>query len=322
MKAPGDDGVDGRVQAVRAFNRFYTNVAGLLRDGLLQTPYSLSEARLIFELVHREATELGDLRRALDLDPGYLSRMASRLEADGLVSRERSPVDGRRQLIRLTGRGREAFEVLDERSAREVRALLSRLGEGDQRRLVGAMGTIQRLLEPAPDREPFVIRPPHAGDYGWVIARHGALYADEYGWDERFEALVARLVADYAEGHDPRREQAWIAEVDGEPAGCLFCVRRSKEVAQLRLLLVEPRARGMGIGGRLVEECVRFARRAGYGELMLWTNDVLADARRLYERAGFELVEEEPHRSFGPELVGQSWRLVLERAGEPGGTPP
>jgi DNA-binding MarR family transcriptional regulator/GNAT superfamily N-acetyltransferase len=274
---------------------------------------------VIFELAHREPTELGDLRRALDLDAGYLSRLASSLETDGLVSRERSPADGRRQLIRLTEPGRDAFEVLDERSAREVRTLLSRLGEGDQRRLVGAMDTIQQLLEPAPGREPYVIRPPHPGDFGWVVARHGALYAEEYGWDEGFEALVARIVADYLDGRDPRREAAWIAELGGDPVGCVLCVAKEERVAQLRLLLVEPRARGMGIGSRLVEECVRFARRTGYHELTLWTNDPLVDARRVYERAGFELVEEEPHRSFGQDLVGQHWRLPLRDAARRGG---
>jgi DNA-binding MarR family transcriptional regulator/GNAT superfamily N-acetyltransferase len=302
---------DDRVAAVRTFNRFYTNVLGLLRDGLLRTPYSLTEARLIFELAQREATELAELRRALDIDAGYLSRIVARFEADGLATRERSSSDGRRQVIRLTDRGREAFRMLDERSAEQVRALLSALGQEDQRRLVGAMAAIQGLLGGPSPPEPYLLRPPGPGDFGWVVHRHGAVYAEEYGWDESFEAYVARIVADYMDSRDPRRESAWIAELDGEPVGCVFCMRREDRVAQLRLLLVEPRARGMGIGGRLVEECVRFAGRAGYERIMLWTNDVLDDARRIYERAGFQLVEEERHQSFGKPLVGQNWWLTL-----------
>jgi DNA-binding MarR family transcriptional regulator/GNAT superfamily N-acetyltransferase len=303
---------EGRVAAVRAFNRFYTNLIGLLREGLLHTPHSLTEARVIFELGQRDATELADLRRALDIDAGYLSRIIAGLDAQGLLTRERSSADRRRQVIALTKRGREAFRTLDARSAEEVGALLSGLGEEEQRRLLGAMGAIQQLLgETAPPR-PFVLRPPASGDYGWIVQRHGAVYADEYGWDEEFEALVAQIVADFAAGHDPKREDAWIAELDGEPAGCVLCTKRDETVAQLRLLLVEPRARGMGIGSRLVEECIRFGRRAGYEELMLWTNHPLEDARRIYERAGFELRDEEPHHSFGKDLVGQDWWLRLQ----------
>ena len=302
---------EGRVGAVRAFNRFYTNLIGLLGEGLLRTPYSLTEGRVIFELGQRDATELADLRRALDLDAGYLSRIIARFDADGLVTRERSSGDRRRQVIGLTNRGRDAFRTLDARSAEEVGAVLSRLTEEERRRLLGAMGAIQQLLGGTAPPRPFVLRPPAPGDYGWIVQRHGAVYADEYGWDEDFEALVARIVADFAEGHDPKREGAWIAELDGEPAGCVLCTKRDEKVAQLRLLLVEPRARGIGIGGRLVEECIRFARRSGYEELMLWTNEPLEDARRIYERAGFELRKEEPHHSFGKDLVGQDWWLRL-----------
>jgi GNAT superfamily N-acetyltransferase len=197
--------------------------------------------------------------------------------------------------------------MLDARSAEEICRLLSRLTEEDQRRLVAAMETIRQVLEDAPPRDAFVLRPPEPGDYGWVVHRHGVLYAQEYGWDETFEALVARIVAEYVEHRDPRRESAWIAEVDGEPVGCVFCVKKEEKVAQLRLLLVDPRARGMGIGTRLVEECIRFARRAGYEQMMLWTNDALEQARRIYERVGFELVEEERHHSFGHDLIGQNW---------------
>lgn len=300
-----------RVAAVRAFNRFYTNVIGVLREGLLRTPYSLTEARVIFELAQRDATEAVDLRRALDVDAGYLSRIFARFEADGLVERAPSRADGRRRVIRLTRRGRAAFETLNARSSEEIGKLLARLTDEDQRRLVGAMGVIRDILEGAPRPAAYVLRPLAPGDLGWVVHRHGVLYAEEYGWDESFEALVARIVADYADHRDPRRENAWIAEVDGEPAGCVFCVKKDDATAQLRLLLVEPGARGLGIGSRLVEECVRFAGRAGYKQIVLWTNGVLVQARRIYERAGFELVDEERHRSFGHDLIGQHWRRAL-----------
>ena len=297
--------------AVRAFNRFYTTVIGVLAEGLLRTPYSLTEARVIFELAQRDATEVADLRRLLDIDAGYLSRMLARFEADGLTSRERSPEDGRRQVVRLTGPGREAYETLNHRSAEEIRRLLSSHSGEEQQRLVAAMTRIREILEGRRAPAAYVLRPPGPGDLGWVVQRHGALYTSEYGWDETFEALVARIVADYAGRHDAGREACWIAEVDGEPAGCVFCVRREDPVAQLRLLLVDPGARGLGIGSRLVDECIRFARRAGYARLTLWTNDVLVEARRIYERAGFQLGEEERHRSFGHDLVGQHWWLTL-----------
>jgi DNA-binding MarR family transcriptional regulator/N-acetylglutamate synthase-like GNAT family acetyltransferase len=295
------------VARVRAFNRFYTNVIGLLREGLLRTPYSLTEARVIFELAQRSSTQVADLRRDLDIDAGYMSRILTRFEADGLVQRERSVADGRRQVIRLSGQGRMAFEMLDQRSAGEVGKILSRLTDEEQRQLLGAMAAIQRLLANTDRSEPIALRPLASGDYGWVVHRHGDLYAEEYGWDETFEALVAQIVADYIKHRDPKRESAWIAEVDGEPAGCVFCTEKEEQVAQLRLLLVEPWARGRGIGSRLVAECLGFAKRVGYERIMLWTNDVLTDARRIYERAGFTLGDEERHHSFGQDLVGQNW---------------
>jgi DNA-binding MarR family transcriptional regulator/GNAT superfamily N-acetyltransferase len=302
---------DDRVAAVRAFNRFYTARIGVLHDGLLRTPHSLTEARVLYELGQREVTEVADLRRELDIDAGFLSRLLARLQRDGLVGRERSSDDARRQRVRLTREGAAAFAELDQRSAAEIGAVLGALGEEDQRRLVGAMDVVRGVLEDVSPPGAVVLRAPHPGDLGWIVQRHGALYAQQYGWDERFEALVARIVADYAEGHDPRREAAWIAEVDGEPAGCVLCVRREDDVAQLRLLLVEPRTRGRGIGARLIEECLRFAQRAGYARVTLWTNDVLDEARRLYERAGFELVESAPHHSFGHDLVEQTWARAL-----------
>jgi DNA-binding MarR family transcriptional regulator/GNAT superfamily N-acetyltransferase len=302
---------EDRVAAVRAFNRFYTARIGVLRDGLLRTPHSLTEARVLYELGQREVTEVADLRRELDIDAGFLSRLLARLQTNGLVARERSADDARRQRVRLTDEGRAASAELDRRSADEIGAVLGALSEDDQKRLVASMDAVRDVLTQAPSSTGFVLRAPRPGDLGWIVERHGALYAQQYGWDESFEALVARIVADYAEQHDPRREAAWIAEVDGEPAGCVLCTRREDDVAQLRLLLVEPRTRGRGIGARLIEECLRFAQRAGYDRITLWTNDVLHEARRLYERAGFELVESAPHHAFGHDLVEQTWARAL-----------
>jgi DNA-binding MarR family transcriptional regulator/GNAT superfamily N-acetyltransferase len=288
-------------------------VIGVLRETLLNTPYSLTEARVIFELAQRDATEVTDLRRTLDLDAGYLSRILTRFESDGLVSRQRSEADARRQVIRLTPAGQEVYATLNERSATEIAAMLGRLSEADQRRLLDAMATIREVLGQVGRPDTVVLRPPVAGDMGWVVQRHGALYAAEYGWDDTFEALVAQIVADYVRNRDPKREAAWIAELNGQSVGCVFCVRRDDRQAQLRLLLVEPGARGMGIGSRLVAECIRFATTAGYETLTLWTNDVLVDARRIYERAGFRLVHQGPHHSFGHDLVEQTWQLDLRR---------
>ncbi len=295
------------VATVRDFNRFYTNVIGVLRGGLLDTPYTLTEARVIFELAQRDAVEVTRLRRELDIDAGYLSRILTRFAADGLIVRERSDTDARRQVIRLTPAGREAYAVLDERSGAEIRAMLDRLGVEARQRLAGAMATIRDVLGGPARSAGYRIRPPRPGDMGWVIARNGAIYAEEFGWDETYEALVARIVADYVANRDPAREAARIAELDGVPVGCVFCMRRDDETAQLRLLLVEPAARGLGIASRLVDECLEFAKRSGYKRMMLWTNDVLADARRIYQRAGFALGEEERHHSFGHDLVGQTW---------------
>ena len=303
---------EDRVAAVRAFNRFYTARIGVLRDGLLRTPHSLTEARVLYELGQREVTEVADLRREMDIDAGFLSRLLARLQR----ARPRRPraLDRRRAPpARPPHRGgAAAFAELDRRSADEIGAVLDALPEDDQQRLVAAMDTVARRAHPgSAGRRASSCRGPRPGDLGWIVQRHGALYAQQYGWDESFEALVARIVADYAADHDPRREAAWIAEVDGEPAGCVLCVRREDDVAQLRLLLVDPRARGRGIGARLIEECLRFAQRAGYTRISLWTNDVLHEARRLYERAGFELVESAPHHSFGHDLVEQTWARAL-----------
>ena len=300
------------VAAIRAFNRFYTARVGALRDGLLATAHPLPEARVLYELGQVDAIDFADLRRTLDLDAGYLSRLLARLEEQGLVARERAAHDGRRQRVALTESGRTAYETLDARSAAEIATLLDGLADHDRRRLLDALRTVQTILEGAPPPAPFVLRDPAPGDYGWVVQRHGALYAAEYGFDATFEALVARVIADYANDHDPERERAWIAEASGRPVGCIFSMRRDERTAQLRCLLVEPSARGMGVGQALVDACVAFARSAGYGRMVLWTNDVLVDARRLYERAGFALTKSTPHDSFGrQDLVGEDWALAL-----------
>lgn len=300
------------VGTVRAFNRFYTGVIGVLGEGLVRSPYSLTEARVIFELAQREDTEVLALRRALDLDAGYLSRMLARFEADGLVLRERAPGDARRQVVRLTPRGREVFAMLDERTIAEIRGLLDGLDAGDRRRLLAAMRTVQGVLGGRPRAEDVVLRPLRPGDLGWVVERNGALYDVECGWDRTYEALVASVVADYVRDHDPERENAWIAESDGVRVGGVFCVKRAEDVAQLRLLHVEPDARGLGVGAALVDACVRFAAEAGYREIMLWTTALQRPAHRLYARAGFVLEDEEPPvERFGDVVHGQVWRKKL-----------
>jgi DNA-binding MarR family transcriptional regulator/GNAT superfamily N-acetyltransferase len=302
---------DAAMAAVRAFNRFYTNMIGLLRGKYLDTPYSLTEARILFELAQRDASEVTDLRRTVDIDAGYLSRILARFSSDGLITRQRSAADGRRQVITLAENGRSAVAGLDARSAAQTRDMLAAVHDEDQRRLLDAMRAITDILSESPQPRGYVLRAPRPGDMGWVVQRHGALYAEEYGLDETFEALVARLVADYVDHRDPDREAAWIAEVDGTPAGCVFCVRKDDRTAQLRMLLVEPWARGLGIGARLVEEVLRFARRAGYADITLWTHDVLTGARRIYQRAGFTLDDEARHHSFGTDLVEQNWSRRL-----------
>jgi DNA-binding MarR family transcriptional regulator/predicted N-acetyltransferase YhbS len=303
------------VDDVRGFNRFYTRVLGLLRPDLAGSAFGLTEARVLFELAHRDDIAVSELRRELDLDAGYLSRILSGFTASGLAARAKSAADGRRQVVRLTEKGRRAFDELDRRQARAIDTLLAPLDDGQRTRLVAAMGQIRRVLSNQTPRADVVLRPPQPGDLGWVVERHGARYAAEYGWDATFEALVARIVAEFAERRDTRREAAWIAELDGERVGCVFCMAsnnpEAEHTAQLRLLLVEPSARGAGVGSRLVDECLRFARRSGYRRITLWTNDVLLDARRTYQRAGFGCDRREPHHSFGHDLVGEYWSRDL-----------
>ena len=301
-----------RIEAVRRFNRFFTRRIGVLRGGLLHTPYSLTEARILFEISRRDGLTASDLSRELGLDPGYLSRILGRLGRRGLIDKVRSETDGRQRLLSLTSEGQDAFSLLDARSREEVAEMLDEHSEEDQRRLLEAMWTIESVLTRGfKFSEPFFLRQHEPGDMGWVVHRHGVLYAREYGWDERFEALVARIVADFITSYDPAKERCWIAERNGEPVGCVFVVKASDTVAKLRLLLVEPTARGLGLGTRLVEECIRFARSRGYETLTLWTNSVLEAARHIYEEQGFKLVEEEEHHSFGHDLVGQNWELAL-----------
>ena len=301
-----------RVDAVRQFNRFFTRQIGLLDEGLLESPFSLTEARILFELAHRERPSAMELCRDLGLDAGYLSRILRQFRKRGLVAQRPSDADGRRHLLELTGAGKTAFANLDARSADDIGALLRALPEDEQDRLVAAMRVVERLLGGRPSGPlPYLLRPPRPGDFGWVIHRHGVLYAQEYGWDERFEALVATIVAGFVENHDPKKECCFIAERDGEIVGSVFLVKKSALVAQLRLLFVEPGARGLGIGSRLVSECIAFARQRGYRKITLWTNSILESARHLYEREGFRKTGQERHRSFGHDLVGETWELSL-----------
>ncbi|HEU5262827.1 MAG TPA: helix-turn-helix domain-containing GNAT family N-acetyltransferase [Gemmatimonadales bacterium] len=314
MTAAAEPNFDQRVAAIRRFNRFYTRQIGALQEHLLHSPFSLTEARVIYELAHHEQITATELREELRLDAGYLSRLLRSFHKRRLTSKSRSKTDGRQMLLSLTEKGQEAFAQLNARSHDEIGAMLAKLPPAERDQLVQAMHTIETVLGAPPEHKvpvPYILRPHQAGDMGWVVQRHGVLYAQEYGWNEQFEALVAEIVAKFIQHFDPRRERCWIAEKDGENVGSVFLVRRSRTLAQLRLLLVEPQARGLSIGTRLVDECIRFARHVGYRKIMLWTNDVLHVARRIYERSGFRLVREEPHHSFGQDLVGQTWELDL-----------
>ncbi len=307
-----DSMIEERTHAVRRFSRFYTRRLGVLGEGLLDSSFSLTEARVLYELAHRDRPTATALGRDLGLDPGYLSRILRRFEEAGLLERARSEADARQSHLVLTPAGRAAFAPLDKASREQVGALLNRLTDADQRRLTDAMATIESLLgEVEAPKAPYTLRPHRPGDMGWIVHRHGALYAQEYGWDDTFEALVAEIAATFIKDFDPKRERCWIAEWDGEIVGSVLLVKQSDEVAKLRLLFVEPKARGLGIGRRFVEECIRFARDAGYRRITLWTNDVLHAARKIYADAGFRLVQTEPHRSFGHDLVGENWELEL-----------
>jgi len=306
-----ESGLAGRIDAVRRFNRFYTRKIGVLEERLMRSPFSLAEARVVYELGQRTTVTAGELARELALDPGYLSRLLGGLEQRRLVAKAPSPSDGRQSLLSLTAAGRDAFAALDAQSAEQTAALLDQVPAAEQARLVAALGTIERLLGPRAAGTAYVLRPHRPGDMGWIVHRHGALYAQEFGWDESFEALVAEIAARFIEKYDAKRERCWLAEQEGEILGSVLLVKQSPTIAKLRLLLVEPEARGLGVGARLVDECIRFARLAGYRKVTLWTQSILVPARRIYERAGFRRMREEPHRSFGHDLVGEHWELKL-----------
>lgn len=299
------------VQAVRRFSRFYTRKLGILREGLLDSPYTLTEARILHELSRRKRAAASEIAQELDVDPGYVSRIVKRFMARGLIDRTPSKRDGRRAVLSLSAQGRKEFARLNARSSSQVGALIEPLDDGARRRLVGALAAVEGLLGEEKQEPAIRLRPPGPGDMGWIVQSHGALYASEYGWDGTFEALVAEIVAKVMQNFDPERERCWIAELDGERVGSIVLVRESDTVARLRLLIVDPKARGRGIGKQLVDACVAFARAAGYRSIVLWTHDVLTAARRLYAQAGFQLVESERTHAFGADHVSETWRLDL-----------
>ena len=302
--------------AVRQFNRFYTRQIGVLRKTFLDSPYSLAEARVLYEIANGQSPTASEIGRTLDLDAGYLSRTLRNFEKRGLIVRKVSARDARQSHLALSPRGREAFAPLEQRSQHDTTAMLGRLAPDDQARLIGAMKTIEMLLggEIAAKLSPrgsYKLRAPVPGDFGWVVKRHAELYGQEYQWKEPFEGLCAQIVADFVNHHDAKRERCWIAEMNGENVGCIFLAKDSADVARIRLLLVDPKARGLGLGERLVDECIRFARRAGYKKITLWTHSVLKAARHIYEKAGFKLMRTERHRSWGRPVVSEHWDLVL-----------
>jgi DNA-binding MarR family transcriptional regulator/N-acetylglutamate synthase-like GNAT family acetyltransferase len=305
-----------RIDTVRRFNRFYTRAIGVLQEGWLHSRFSLTEARVLYELAHRENPTATAVGNSLQVDPGYLSRILSAFQKRKLVEKTPSQDDGRQSLLALTAEGRRQFAPLEARTIQEVRAMLQKLSENEQRQLVAAMQTIEKLLAPdenlqSAPRASYLLRPHQSGDMGWVVHRQGMLYAQEYGYDERFEALAAEIVAKFIQHYDPKRERCWIAEKDGDIVGSVFLTAKSKTISKLRLLYVEPSARGLGIGSRLVSECVRFARQVGYKKMVLWTQSELDAARHVYKKAGFRVVEKKSHHSFSKDLVAETWELSL-----------
>src|SRR5215216_1994404 len=307
--------LETRIAAVRRFSRFYTRQLGLLQESLVHTRFSLSEARVLYELAHRDSVTASELATDLDLDHGYLSRILRRFAEDGLLGKKRAPDDARQNLIAITAKGRKAFAPLNKGSHDQVAAMLQQLSPSDQSLIVGAMNTVETLLGASSQSSPavraIILRQHQPGDMGWVTSAHGALYAQEYGWNIEFEALVAKITAEFIENFDAKRERCWIAEIDGERVGSVFVVRKTDAIAKLRLLIIDPRARGRGLGKRLVDECLRFAKDAGYASMTLWTQSCLTAARGIYARAGFKCVAEEPHRSFGVDLIGETWERDL-----------
>jgi DNA-binding MarR family transcriptional regulator/N-acetylglutamate synthase-like GNAT family acetyltransferase len=309
-----EHGVGSQVGVIRAFNRFYTRKIGVM-NGSASSPFSLAEARVLYELAHREQPTATDIHRELGLDAGYVSRILREFERRKLVTRERSQTDERQKFLSLTAKGRRAFAPLDERSNRDVAAILEQLSPAARKQLVDSAQTIRSLLGDKPGPKAlYLLRQHQPGDMGWIVHRQAILYADEYGWDGTYEALAAEIVAHFIKNYDPRRERCWIAEKDGAMVGAVFVAKASDEVAKLRLLHVEPSVRGLGIGKRLVEECIRFARQAGYQKITLWTQSLLHAARRIYEQAGFRVVHKEQHHSFGKDLTAETWELDLRTA--------
>jgi DNA-binding MarR family transcriptional regulator/N-acetylglutamate synthase-like GNAT family acetyltransferase len=303
------------IEAIRAFNRFYTRQIGLLEEGLLDSPYTLTECRVLYELAHRSRPTAAQIGSGLGLDAGYLSRILAKFQRQGLLRRESSRRDERAAHLTLTAAGRKAFAPLETKARKLIGGLLEPMQPREVSALTSAMGTVQRLLGGARDtREPYRLRDLLPGDVGWIVHRQALLYHQEYGWDLSYEALVAEILGSFLKNHDKRRERAWIAERDGQIVGSVFLVGAGEQLAKLRLLYVEPSARGLGLGRRLVQECIQFARDRGYRKLSLWTNDCLVSARKIYQAAGFELVKEEKHHSFGQDLVGQTWDLPLQPA--------
>jgi DNA-binding MarR family transcriptional regulator/GNAT superfamily N-acetyltransferase len=295
-----------RIEVVRAFNRFYTHRLGLVRGGLVKTPYPLAEARVLYELGHHGAMETASLRASLDVDAGQLSRLLGRLEGEGLLAREPSPGDARRRRVALTPHGEQAFATLDRRTVEQVGELLDEIPDDRQVRLIAALTEVRTALE-APKTPAIALRGPEPGDFGWMVSCHGELYSREYGWNQSFEILVAGIMGAFR----PDVDRGWIATLDGRRAGCVLCVHHDEHTAKLRTLLVEPEARGHGLGAQLVDAVIEHARARGYAELVLWTNDILTAARRIYERAGFTRTSEAPHHAFGHDLVEQTWSLTL-----------
>lgn len=302
-------------EAMRRFSRFYTRRIGVLHEGYNGSEFTLTEARIIYELAHLEVATASELVKSLELNPGYLSRMLKSFEERGLIRRDAAPNDGRQQLIGLTEAGQRKFAALNARSRNDMLHIVDDLTSRQQERLVAAMNEIEALLSAEPEKgASYILRPHQPGDLGWAVQQHGVLYAEQFGWDETFEALAAEVSAKFLRDFDPKWECSWIAEKDGENVGCVFLVKQSDDVAKLRMLLVHPKARGLGIGKRLVEECIRFARQKGYRKITLWTNDVLTTARHIYQQVGFKLVAEEKHKSFGHHMVGETWELELAKA--------
>lgn len=311
MGAPSQENQEARIAAIRRFNRFYTRKIGVLEQQLLESPYSLTEARVLFELAHRDEPTAKEIGAQLDLDPGYLSRIIQAFMEKGLVTRKPVPSDRRQFRLSLTTKGRLAFGRLNRSSHDEVGVMLEKLPGGGEERLVAAMTTIERLLDEEAPRPEVTLRTHRPGDMGWVVQQHGALYAREFGWDISFEGLCAEIAAQFLKNFDPARERCWIAEIDGQQVGSVFLVKHTDEVAKIRLLLIDPAGRGLGIGKRLVDECIAFARSCGYRKITLWTQSMLLAARGIYQKAGFVHVATEPHHSFGHDLIGETWELTL-----------